>query len=588
MAQNITQWTATGSYSDASTADITNTAAWTVSDTSIITIGGANGQVTIQPAGSIWGATVGVTATLSPGTPGTASLLVIASDSGSVAPRMPQLNEHWSALGLSPWGSWWGFQEASGSDTVVGSGSAPFNLTRSDGATTGDGTGLHQNAEFTGWTRRGIVMSGSTGQRLWADTGTGPDCNTTSVAWLSYGQLQENHSIGAQGFMGWFHVANAGRMNIAAQNVNPPAGGIRLTSFNGSKNTVGPFNEDHSDRLHPFLLIWNASTSELWGFSDDVIAMSGGQPTVGDGAKGLGNRTNVVPPSSSFVFLACATGSIVERLCDPSASADFLSRLGWNVPWKTCPTDSGSIKCPFLDIHYKELGLTTWTTTWNFQGMESQVQNSYDQWSGYSSEGWQLAGAATTAGQIAAGWKRKAVIFPSSNSTRLATIATANMKYDQTGSMAIIGYVSSSIAIANRQFLGQHGTSTTHQPVTFVATLGDAGNKTPVLYCAGATATGSAAICDGRYHPLLIVYDATNSRAKLYTDLEKVTGSFNALSLVASVTGNLGFGGRGIFTSPPPMGVVWGAFCTGALAESLSDDGVASDYLKRLGWSVPW
>src|SRR6185503_17228544 len=95
--------------------------------------------------------------------------------------------------------------------------------------------------------------------------------------------------------------------------------------------------------------------------TDVAIAMSSSHVAIADDRKGWGARNTVSAVSASWAWLATATGSIVERLCDPSASADFLSRLGWNVTWKTCPMDSGTIKCPFLDMHYKELGLQTWT-----------------------------------------------------------------------------------------------------------------------------------------------------------------------------------------------------------------------------------
>lgn len=592
MAQNITQWTATGSYSDLSTADITNTAAWTVSDTSIVTVGAANGQVTIQAAGKIWGGDVGVTATLAPGTPGTGTILCISSDSGSVAPRMPQQNNHWVALGLSPWGSWWGLQEASGSDTLVGSGSTPFNLTRADGtsAVAGEGIGVRQGGTFVDWLRVGATLSGCAGQRIFATTGIGPDSGATSVAWLAYGQICQNRTPGAQGFLGWFHVANSGRVSMAGQNVNPSIGAVRLSSFTGGKHLVGPLNEDHADRLHPFLLIYNRTTSEVWGATDICVGMSGNQVSMADGDKGIGNRSSIVTPSSSFVFLACATGALAESLCSHSASADFLSRLGWNVEWKTCPTDSGSIKCPFLDMHYKELGLKSWTATWNMQGSQNTAQNCADRWEMFDTDGWTIAGASTTARNDAAGWKRKAVVISQAVSARLASLCVGQLKWDPTGSMAIIGYISASVgSAANRQIISAvHGTTTAHQLQTFALTLGNTNTTVPVLYCAGATTTGTQPIVDGRYHPLMIVYDKTNSRAKMYTDLEKVTGSFNALALINSVTGNLGFGGRGVFTNPPPMGVLWGAFCTGTLAEEMSDDGKASDFLKRLGWTVSW
>lgn len=552
-----------------------------------MTVGAGNGQITIQNAGKIWGANVGVTATLSPGTPGTGTIMCIASDSGSIAPRMPQQNDHWQALGISPWGSWWGFQEASGSDTIVGSGSAAFDLTRSDGGTTGDGTGLHQDVGVDNWIRKGIIMSGSTAQRVAAAAGVGPNPSTHSVGWLAYMRIDSNNQSPASGrILGMVSAAAANQSQVILANTVGTNGSIRFLSQVGSKTCVGPLTHEHADRIHPILFIYNRTTAEVWIYSDNVIAMSGAHVAIADDIKGFGARNGTIVASSSLVWGAMASGSIVENLCTPSASADFLNRLGWNVSWKTCPTDSGSIKLPFLDMHWKELGLKTWTAHWNMQDSSAQGANSYDRYENFQSDGWTLAqGGTVSYEQTAAGWNRRAITLAQSSTTRINRACASIMQWDPTGSQAMIGYISASNGAANpRAIMGYQGAGVFNPGIFYVLENG----TSQVLYCAGATATSSQTICDGRYHPVLMVYDKTNSRAKYYTDLEKMTGSFNALSLVNSQTGSFGFGGFGTFVVPPPMGMVWGAFCTGTIAESLSDDGIASDFLKKLGWTVSW
>ena len=90
-----------------------------------------------------------------------------------------------------------------------------------------------------------------------------------------------------------------------------------------------------------------------------------------------------------------------------------------------------------------------------------------------------------------------------------------------------------------------------------------------------------------RAHPWLLVYDKTNSRVKLYNDLEAVTGTFNALTMVGA-TASMGFGGTP-FPRAPVSGVyLYGAFCTGTLAESFSDNTTASLFFKTLGWNPTW
>lgn len=119
-----------------------------------------------------------------------------------------------------------------------------------------------------------------------------------------------------------------------------------------------------------------------------------------------------------------------------------------------------------------------------------------------------------------------------------------------------------------------------------------------ILYCSGSTTTGSQSIQDGRAHPLLLVYDKTNSRVKAYSDLEAVTGTFHKTVIRNSTTASFFWGastqhnpgsgqnpGNAIAASG---NFIWAAACTGSTAEQFSDDGKASKFLKDLGWTVSW
>ena len=61
---------------------------------------------------------------------------------------------------------------------------------------------------------------------------------------------------------------------------------------------------------------------------------------------------------------------------------------------------------------------------------------------------------------------------------------------------------------------------------------------------------------------------------------------FLILALVAAA---FGFGGFAAPTNSATSGTyLYCAFTTGTLAESLSTDGVASAFLKSMGWSPTW
>lgn len=588
MAQNITQLSATGSYSDASKQDVTTAVAWTVSDASIATIGAATGQVTIQNAGKIWGGTIGITATLAPGTPGTASIIVVASDSGSVAPRMPQSDDQWRVLGLSPWGTWFGMQEPSGS-APVGSGSFPFTLEVDDG---NSGAVVYRQAT-AGWTRGAMATpGGSTAQRIVAPSGTGPAFGQGySLAMLGYIQLFP--SPGSLPLFGG--LGNSTAMISAFYTANLNQGDLMLRGSTGAQGRImtGPSNLNHGDRVHPFLIVYHSGTNRLWGFTDDVISVTGNMNyTTADDFKGFGARPTTACPSASISYMAFATGSIVDSLASVSGAADFLSRLGWNVAWKDCPTESGTIKLPFLAEHWKSLGLTPWTATWNLQETIGTVY-SFNEWDGYDTKGW-----ATNLNNVNSynyalpGWKRTSIQYLRTANRRLVVSPDyandPNMMFNPTGSFATMCY-SMIGSQGNDGIVGIMASAVGSKAASCHAGIGGSGLT---IVCAGEAATGSITTYagDGAVHPFLLVYDKTSSRVKLYTDLECITGTFNATTRVDNTTGSLVLGSNGtaVYGNAASASHVYWTFCTGALAESLSDNGRASAFLKTLGWNVSW
>jgi hypothetical protein len=579
------QHTATGTYSDATTSNITTTAVWTVSDSTIATIGGATGLATYANAGKIWGADIGVTATLAPGTPGTSSLLVISQDSGSVNPLMPQQNNHWQALGLSPWGVWFGCQELTGN--LVGSGSAGFTLTANGGA--GIGVQYGQAPVGGGWLRTFIAITGSSNTRVAAAAAVGPNPSTTSVAFLGY--INAGASGANTALLGMIGASAANRIYIDFPFAS--AGHLRLTSNFGNKNLMGPSSMTHTDRVHPILLIYNKTTSEVWAATDISLIMSGGQPAVADDIKGFGS-IGAATTSSSISWLAVATGSIVEALCSASASADFLTRLGWTVTWKDCPTDSGSIKAPFLPGHWKSLGITPWTATWNHQE-EVSALDTFDRWDGKNIIGWRYITSGVDAFRHAVpGWTRKGIRIILTNDRGVHTLATpGNSLFDPTGSFAMLVYATasgSSVAGTSAAILGT-GCAFTSPSASWGGVVNVGGVQKPVIYCVANSTTGSITVPYGdRVHPWLFVYDVTNSRVKLYSDLEAVTGTFTQLQLTVNVTGTYGWGaGPGYTNRVACSGVyMYSAVTTGSQAELLSTDGQASQFLKTMGWSPTW
>lgn len=583
MTQNITQFSATASYSDNTTGSVTLTANWQTSDTGIASVN-SSGVVTINAGGKIWGGDIGITASVGSAF-GTGTILVISSDSGSVFPKMPQQDNHWQLLGLSPWGAYGGCQELTGN--LVLSGSAGYTLT----ANAGSGAGIQYGQSITGggWTRLGIQFSGTTNQRVVAASGTGPNL-AKSFAILGY--MHIGPSTANLSFFGILHATAASRRIFTSDSAQASNGSIfPLTNINLPFITPTVQNT-HSDRVHPYLIVHNVTTSKTLWATDIGLYLSGGALDVitVDSEKGFGALSGLSCASGTCTYIATATGSIAEYYSDPTNAGTLLQSLSWSVPWKAVPTDSSSIKLPFLPTHWTSLGYNAWTATWNCQDKRANLFT-LDVWEGKTVLGFQLvASNSPTYSRIIPNWNRKAVNISETNGMRFNQSVASQQLFDPTGSfaMAVVYVPSASLLAANSTVFGLGTNAGGAQATRFTFEIDTAGK--PKLYCAGATTTGSTSITtDGNAVMSMIVYDKTNSRAKLYTPFEKLTGSFNALGLVANLTASFGVGGALNTTVPSGGSYMWIAICTGSTAENFSDDGKASKFYKDLGWtSITW
>lgn len=570
MGQNLAGFAATGSYSDSTIQDIRTLVTWTVSDTSLATIGSSTGLITIAAAGRIYGGSLSVTATLAPGTPGAASQTIVASDSASISPLMPQRDSHWVALGLSPWGAYGGCQEATGN--LVLSGGAGYTLSPINVATF---PGVAYAQSVPGFTRVGVSMSGVNGQRINAAAGVGPNPATDSIAMLGY--ILSGPGATAAQLFGLGAAAGGNRLLFTPDSTTASSGQITF-SFNGiPRPLAGPRTHQHTDRVHPFLMVYNRTTSEAWAFTDQCLTMSGGLAAQLDGNKQFGGTNNFCI-SGTMVYYASCTGSVAESFSNVGSAGALLTSLGWNVAYYGCPPDSGTIRTPFTPYCWSLLGLRPWSAAHGCQEQTGSIA-SFDVWQGTLVGGWNLVPSLNvTYRNLQAGWLRRSIDMPDVLSAKAVT--ANNLIGSFTGSVAFLAYCKINTAAgAARSLFGGWNAA---QGAQFRVQYGVDGK--PQLNCAGSTVSTNNDHRDGRVHPFLIVYDATNSRAKFYTDLESVTGSFGVLNQPATI----GIGAIVAGQQAAPASYLYFAVCTGSVAEVLSTDGQASSFLKTLGWTVPW
>lgn len=180
---------------------------------------------------------------------------------------------------------------------------------------------------------------------------------------------------------------------------------------------------------------------------------------------------------------------------------------------------------------------------------------------GYSAaiSGWSRVGVSLTEGTANQRFSAGIGVGPSPASVSIAFLAYVKIK--------------TAVAGATRGILGLGGNLAVQQ---------QSGLQKIRIACVGVNTNGTANYADGSVHPLLFVYDRTNSKVVVYTDLETFTGTYN----VGATDGNKGYGAGGSITTPTGMNVLYGAAYSGANAEALSTQATAKSYLQALGWTI--
>lgn len=309
------QVTVTGTFSDSSTSDVTAQATFVSDDVTVALVSSPGGLVSYGPGGTIYGGQAGVTASV--GSVSSSFIVrIVAADSGSQ--RMPLSDVQWTDCGLSPWGSYGGCQEATGSLVLSGT---------VDGTLVASASPVYQFI-LPGWSRHALHVMSGTAQRF-STTASIPSL-LGPVAYMCYAQL---------------HNAGVGHV-LMGQTGNATTTSRLLSTFGNSNSrqgidcggtlTTGTVN--HRDgRVHPFLMVYDPINLRVKQYTD-VEALTGTFTALLDApvspVRGFSQvSTTKAAPSASFVYVAIATGSIVGGLSDDGQASAFLRNLGWSPTW---------------------------------------------------------------------------------------------------------------------------------------------------------------------------------------------------------------------------------------------------------------
>lgn len=170
-----------------------------------------------------------------------------------------------------------------------------------------------------------------------------------------------------------------------------------------------------------------------------------------------------------------------------------------------------------------------------------------------------------------AGWTRKAMRYTATAGER-SVLAAGVSPNPGTESVLWIYYVDFTAAAAANFLVATNSANPLRQMMTAAGLLR--------IHVNGVNTDGASDHAAGGVRPIVLLFDRTNSRAMLYSDLEKITGTYSA----GVTDGTKGIGMAG--ASPLAGDVLWMLTFAGANAE-WSDANVKS-FLTALGWSIPW
>lgn len=177
--------------------------------------------------------------------------------------------------------------------------------------------------------------------------------------------------------------------------------------------------------------------------------------------------------------------------------------------------------------------------------------------------------------QTVTGWSRKAIRFTNASTDALSHAGGVGVNPNTT-SCLWIGYIDvlASISAARSVIVGGGAAAASELVARH--------NVTPVtqIKVMAGTAVGTSNPSTNSVRPWVLKYDRTGTAAVVYTDQEKVVGTYNS-----GVTDGVKGFGASVATSAG-MDVLWGACFAGSDAE-WSDDNVKA-VLQSLGWTIPW
>lgn len=303
------QFTATGTYSDTSTADITADVTWTSGTPAVATI--SNGAGTEGEATPLTVGTTLITATL--GAVSGSETLTIGVDIDATSGKgVPSTEFQFTMLGVTLTSAWLA-QEASGN--LAGFGPSAFTLTAS-------GTPLYQQA-VPGWTRTASAFNQTVNQRFAAAAATGPNPASTSVLWVGY-MIGDTLPGGVRGLL------NAGG-NVGIGYVNG-SGNLRIhvVGVTADDATTLP---DADNAVHPIVLKYDRTNSVATMYTDEAKTAGTYNSGATDGNKGYGGGVfSASPPALCGVLWGFVLSGAAAELSDAQVKT-LLQALGWVVPW---------------------------------------------------------------------------------------------------------------------------------------------------------------------------------------------------------------------------------------------------------------
>lgn len=187
------------------------------------------------------------------------------------------------------------------------------------------------------------------------------------------------------------------------------------------------------------------------------------------------------------------------------------------------------------------------------------------------------SGAGRSYANVISGWSRLALGTADgvAGSFGVASGVGPNMS---TTSAAMLAYLRIDNATAERSLMAFSTTASDLVQVNVTAT------GIPRAYIDAGNTLGVTAHEGGAAIPVLLVYDRTNARARVYTNAEKILPVYGAVALDGEKFYGAASGGVANATSR----FLYSCWWTGANAEWLSTDANAKSLLQKLGWTIPW